>query len=121
MMEPVKKKSSTLVIVTERPGSCATCRHANQRTLDFRKGIVACGIDGNLKRAKQRCDVSRRIPSRSPIGPESTWKKYFFHQKYNGKNCTFGKAQDLRVLAEDADGLLRASLRADVPFIPAEK
>src|SRR5687768_3434622 len=120
MMEARKKKSSTLVIVSEKPGLCATCRHANQRTLDFRKGLVACAIDGNVKRPKQRCDVSGRVPSRALLGAQSSWKKYFFHQKYDGKNCTFGKIQDLRVLAEVADALLRATLRADVPFIPPE-
>jgi hypothetical protein len=110
------KKTSTLITGTRSPGTCATCRHSNQETVDFREGHLFCWMDRQTKGDAQRCDVIRPLPKSTRDAVEA-WTPYYLYEPYDGKNGTYDRTQDLRIVAEDADDDIRRSLRADIPVI----
>jgi hypothetical protein len=110
------KKTSTLYVTTRSPGTCATCRHANQGTADFDEGRVLCWVDKRTKQITQTCDVTMALP-RTSGQPVAAWSTYHLYQPYDGENGTYEKSTDTRILAEDADAKLRAAQRADEPVI----
>lgn len=111
-------KSSTLCVATRTPGACGGCRHANQGTADFAEGRVFCGYKKALVSAEQTCDAGLPLP-RSASTPVAEFQRYFLFEPFDGHNGTYGVAEDLRILAEDADADLRAALQADRAVIPA--
>ena len=111
-------KSSTLVVATKRAGACAACRHTNQGTVDFSEGLLFCAIAKRPKPSSQECDVTVPL-GRTKSTPLAAFERYFMFEPYDGDNGTFDRAEDLRIVAEDADDELRASLKADQPFIDA--
>jgi hypothetical protein len=115
-MAAAKKKTSTLILATKTPGTCAECRHSNQGTADFAEGHAFCWMDKNPKRREQTCDVVRPLP-KSASDPVAKWSPYFLYEPYDGENGTYDRATDLRIIAEDADEPLKRSLRANVPVI----
>jgi hypothetical protein len=108
----MKTKSSTLCIVSRTSGVCADCRHSNQGTADFSEGHVFCQWDRRPKQRRQACDVP------APQMPGSAEPPYWFFERYDGHNCTWGKIRDARILRDDADEATRRELQADRPFIP---
>ncbi|MEM6989344.1 MAG: hypothetical protein AAF721_02565 [Myxococcota bacterium] len=114
----MSRKSSTLLIATTTSGPCRECRHANQGTVDFSEGILFCWFAKASKRATQQCDVA--IPLFRSISAEGAPRSYYIFEPFRGDNGTYGVSEDLRILAEDADPRLRASLRADEPLIPGD-
>ena len=105
-------KTDTLCVATRRPGTCATCRHANQETADFREGHVFCQWEGKPKQLTQQCDV--RVALARAVGGK-THNEYFMYEPFDGKNCTWTSFQGGRIMAEDAEPALRAELHADEP------
>jgi hypothetical protein len=118
---PRGRKSSTLLVATRTPGACRACRHANQGTADMSEGHVFCQIDDGVKALDRACDVARPLPRTQAAlaGDPSAWATYHFYEPYDGANGTWGRLQDVRLMAEDADEGIRRGLRADVPFIEA--
>ena len=111
-------KTLTTITATRRPGRCARCRHANQGTRDFEEGRVLCGIDGQRKSGADKCSVRRLLPNRLPIVVDEM-RAYWLYAPWTGSNGTFGKLEDLRIVAEDATRALRegSSRSVDVPAL----
>jgi hypothetical protein len=112
-----RTKSSTLAVLTKKPGTCLTCRHSNQGTLDFSEGLAFCWIAKSTKRPTQTCDVTQILP-RHPGTDLKTWETYAFYQPYDGTNGTYEKSEDLRLLADDADEDMKRTQQADIAVIP---
>ncbi len=110
-------KPSILLVVTRNPGTCGGCRHANQSTVDFAEGLVFCQFGGGVRSAGSPCDQPAcAVPRvRGPVEDG-----YYYWEPYAGSNGTWGYRGDSRILAEDADEAMRASLQADIPRIEAD-
>ena len=111
------KKSSTLLILSLTPGTCGSCRHANQGTVDFAEGHIFCKWGGPPRQAGQHCNQHMVAP-RTLSGP--LLPNYYFYEPFNDNNCTWGLVGDYRILAEDAEPAVRTDMQADCPFIPGE-
>jgi hypothetical protein len=111
-----KKRPSTLLIASATPGPCARCRHSNQGTADFAEGHLFCQMDGATKRRDQDCQVELRLP-RHARSERSSWGRYFAFEEYDGRNGTYGRLENARLMAEDADDELRTFLQADIPVL----
>ena len=113
------KKSSTLCIPSATPGRCGECRHANQATADAAEGHVFCSWGGGARTPSARCDLVVSLPL--DIAASAAFASYFLYEPYTGRNGTWGRREDTRLLAPDASLALRASLRADQPLILSEE
>jgi hypothetical protein len=114
-MMPVK--SSTLLIVSLTPGSCKSCRHANQGTVDFAEHYIFCKWGGPPRQPEQSCD--QQSPAMRVSGGPLLFN-YYFYEAFDGTNCTWQIAGDYRILAEDAEPEMRIAMQADRPFIPSD-
>jgi hypothetical protein len=113
----VSVKPSLLLIVSLSPGTCGSCRHANQGTADFAERHIFCKWGGPPLQAEQLCNQSMLAP-RTPGGP--LVPNYYFYEAYDGTNCTRQYMGDYRILAEDADPAMREYMHADRPIIAGE-
>src|SRR5262245_36409719 len=111
-------KSDTLLVVSLRPGTCGTCRHANQGTTDFKEGIVFCQLADGGRAPDSVCD-QQRMALPAP-GPASTARTYFCYERFDGTNGTWRHLENTRVLACDADPEMRELLDAARPYIPPD-
>lgn len=118
----LKRKSSTLLILSRTPGRCGDCRHLNHGTTDHREGLYFCQLAQARRAADQACDVKQRFPSdpKDAARPPSSWPEYYFYQAFDGSNSTYQCLEDSRLLLEDAGPEARARAQADRPFIPGE-
>ena len=103
----------TLLTGSHRAGPCATCRHANQGTVDFAEGHLFCEIDKQPKRRDQTCDVVRNLPLALPFDPEAL-RPYYLYERFDGENGTYTQLQDIALVAEDASPELQAWARKEV-------
>src|SRR5690349_5293781 len=110
-------KPSLLLIVSLNPGTCGSCRHANQGTTDFAENHIFCKRGGPPRQPDQLCNQSM-VASPSLYGP--LLPNYFFYEPYDGTNATWQFVGDYRILAEDAEPAMREQMQADCPLIAAE-
>ncbi len=113
-----REKSSTLCVASATAGRCGGCRHSNQGTADAAEGHVFCSWGGGARTPSTPCDREITLPL--DISADAPFAPYFLYESYDGRNGTWGRREDTRLLAPDASPALRASLRADEPFLPAE-
>ena len=109
-------KSDTLLTLSRAPGLCGTCRHANRGTVDFQEGHVFCELGGAARHVNFPCDQQVPLTRAVAAAPET----YYCYEAFDGRNGTWGRLQDARMLAQDADEEMRRALRADIPFVPAD-
>ena len=109
-------KPSLLLIVGLSPGTCGSCRHANQGTADFFERHIFCKWGGPPRQPDQLCNQRMMaVPAlRGPIVPD-----YYYYESYDGANCTWQYIGDYRILAEDAEPSMREHMQSDRPLIPA--
>ena len=109
-------KPSLLLIVSLAPGTCGSCRHANQGTVDFAERHIFCGRGGPPRQPDQLCNQNMAaVPTLyGPVVPN-----YYYYEPYDGTNCTWHFFGDFRILAEDAEPAMRKCMQADRPLIPA--
>lgn len=113
-------KSDTLLTLSRAPGPCIACRHANQGTADLAEGHLFCQISAAWGPAPARRDATctRRVPDDpSFLHLRGLW----FHEPFTGANGTWDRLEDSRLLPPDASPELRAQMRADEPYIPADR
>lgn len=106
-------KPSLLLTVTRKPQTCGTCRHANQRTVDFAEGHIFCQRGGPPRGYDQLCD-QEFVACRIRFGPVESG--YFLYEPYDGTNCTWDYRGDYRILADDADESMREEMQALKPL-----
>lgn len=109
-------KPSLLLVVSLSPGTCGSCRHANQGTIDYSEKHIFCKWGGPSRQPDQLCNQRMMaVPAlRGPIVPD-----YYYYESYDGANCTWQYIGDYRILAEDAEPSMREHMQSDRPLIPA--
>ena len=110
-------KPSLLLIVSLNPGTCGSCRHANQGTADFAERHIFCKWGGPPRQADQLCNQRMMaVPALGgPVVPN-----YYYYEPYDGVNSTWEYVGDYRVLAEDAEPAMRKYMQADQALIVEE-
>jgi hypothetical protein len=113
----MSRKPSLLLTVSLSPGTCGSCRHANQGTVDSAERHVFCKWGGPPRQPDQLCD-QRMMAVPALCGPIVAG--YYYYEAYDGANCSWHFVGDYRILAEDAEPAVREHMEADCPVIPGE-
>jgi len=112
-------KSDTLLTLSREPGPCRTCRHANQGTVDLAEGHLFCEVAPRHGPAPVGRDATctQRLPDDESL---RHLRGLWFYEPFTSANGTWGRLQDTRLLPPAASPELRAQMRADRPYIPAD-